>query len=39
VEEEVLRLEIDDRIYSNVDLLPNVSMNLSKERKDVYKGQ
>jgi len=33
-EEEILRLEIDDRIYFTVDLLPKVSMYLSKERKE-----
>jgi len=33
-EEEVLRLEIDDRIYFPVDLSPKVSMYLAKERKE-----
>lgn len=33
-EEEILRLEIDDRIYYTVDLLPKVSIYLAKERKE-----
>lgn len=33
-EEEILRLEIDNRIYCTIDLLPRVSMYLSKERKE-----
>ncbi len=33
-EEEILRLEIDDRISFTVDLLPKVSMYLAKERKE-----
>jgi len=32
-EEEILRLEIDDRIYFTIDLLPKVSIYLAKERK------
>jgi len=32
-EEEILRLEIDDRIYATIDLLPKVSIYLAKERK------
>lgn len=33
-EEEILRLEIDDRIYFTIDLLPKVSTYLAKERKE-----
>ena len=33
-EEEILRLEIDDRIYFTIDLLPKVSIYLAKERKE-----
>ncbi len=33
-EEEVLRLEFDDKIYFTLDLLPKVSMYLAKERKE-----
>jgi hypothetical protein len=33
-EEEILRLEIDDRISYTVDLLPKVSIYLAKERKE-----
>ncbi|MFN3384953.1 MAG: restriction endonuclease subunit R, partial [Archaeoglobaceae archaeon] len=33
-EEEILRLEIDDRIYYTVDLLPKVSIYSAKERKE-----
>jgi len=33
-EEEMLRLEIDDRIYFTIDLLPKVSIYLAKERKE-----
>jgi len=33
-EKEILKLEIDDRIYFTVDLLPKVSIYLSKERKE-----
>ncbi len=33
-EEEILRLEIDDRISYKVDLLPKVSIYLTKERKE-----
>lgn len=32
-EEKVLRLELDDRIYFTIDLLPKVSAYLAKERK------
>jgi len=32
-EEEILRLEIDNRIYFTIDLLPKVSIYLAKERK------
>jgi len=33
-EEEILRFEIDDRIYFTIDLLPKISMYLAKERKE-----
>jgi len=33
-EEEILRLEIDDRIYFTIDLLPKVSIYMAKERKE-----
>ena len=33
-EEEILRLELDDRIYFTMDLLPKVSTYLAKERKE-----
>ena len=33
-EQEILRLELDDRIYFTIDLLPKVSMYLAKERKE-----
>ncbi len=33
-EEEILRLEVDDRIYFTIDLLPKVSIYLAKERKE-----
>jgi len=33
-EEEILRLEIDNRIYFTIDLLPKVSVYLAKERKE-----
>ncbi len=33
-EEEILRLEIDDRIHYTVDLLPKVSIYLAKERRE-----
>jgi len=33
-EEQILRLEIDDKIYFSIDLLPKVSMYLAKERKE-----
>jgi len=33
-EEEILRIEIDNRIYYTVDLLPKVSVYLAKERKE-----
>lgn len=33
-EEEILRLELDDRIYFTIELLPKVSMYLAKERKE-----
>ena len=32
-EEELLRLELDNRIYFTIDLLPRLSMYLGKERK------
>jgi len=33
-EEEILRLELDDKIYFTIDLLPKVSIYLAKERKE-----
>ncbi|MCD6317815.1 DEAD/DEAH box helicase family protein [Candidatus Aerophobetes bacterium] len=33
-EEEILRFEIEDKIYFTVDLLPRISMYLAKERKE-----
>ncbi len=33
-EEKILRLEIDDKIYFTIDILPKVSMYLAKERKE-----
>ncbi len=33
-EQEILRLELDDRIYFTIDLLPKVSTYLAKERKE-----
>jgi len=33
-EEEILRLEIDDKIQFTIDLLPKVSMYLAKEREE-----
>ena len=33
-EEEILGLEIDDRIYFTIDLLPKVSMYLAKEKRE-----
>jgi superfamily II DNA or RNA helicase len=33
-EEKILRLEIDDEIYFQIDLLPKVSVYLAKERKE-----
>lgn len=33
-EKEILRLEIDDRIYFTIDLLPKMSIYLAKERKE-----
>jgi hypothetical protein len=33
-EKEILRLEIDNRIYFTIDLLPKVSIYLAKERKE-----
>jgi len=33
-EEEILRLELDDKIHFTIDLLPKVSMYLAKERKE-----
>ncbi|MEW5691971.1 MAG: DEAD/DEAH box helicase family protein [Candidatus Hydrogenedentota bacterium] len=33
-EEEILRLELDDRIYLTIDLLPKISTYLAKERKE-----
>jgi len=33
-EEEILRLEIDDKIYFTIDLLPKVAMYQAKERKE-----
>ena len=37
-EEEILKLEIDKRIYVTVDLLPKVSIYQAKERKDGKEG-
>jgi len=33
-EEEILRLEIDDKIYFSIDLLPKVSVYLATERRE-----
>lgn len=33
-EEEIVRLELDDRIHFTIDLLPKVSTYLAKERKE-----
>lgn len=33
-EEEILKLELDDRIYFKIDLLPKISTHLAKERKE-----
>ncbi|MCM8809388.1 MAG: DEAD/DEAH box helicase family protein [Candidatus Omnitrophica bacterium] len=33
-EKKILKLEIDDRIYITVDLLPKISIYLAKERKE-----
>lgn len=33
-EEEIIRLELDDRIYFTIDLLPKISTYLAKEREE-----
>lgn len=36
-EEEILKLEIDDKIHFTIDLLPKISMYVTKEKREIQK--